>query len=133
LWMTLPEWTQGPLYAGERGGKCQQAGCSEPAEVTYRLKQEWEHGYGPLPPNVLGQPLRRFCSTHAVRGDCALEDADENYELVSGPPASRANIPSESVSPSRRVDITIDDIDDLPGVVQKVADSERQRQKAGES
>lgn len=131
LWMTLPEWTKGPLYSGERGGKCQQAGCSEPAEVTYRLKQEWSaRGDGPLPANVLGQPLRRFCSAHGVRGDCGLEDADDNYERVSGPPASRGNIPPEDVSPSRRVEISIDRIEDLPAAVQKVADDERKRREA---
>src|SRR5207247_526556 len=34
LWLTLSDWCAGPLYSGERGGKCQQPGCPEPAEVT---------------------------------------------------------------------------------------------------
>lgn len=122
LWMTLPDWCKGPLYAGERGGKCQQAGCREPAEVTYRLNQEWEHGHGPLPPNSLGAPLRRFCSAHAVRGDAAFEDSDENYERVSGPPPDSANIPPEDVSPSARVDVKLGNVDEMPMAVKKLFD-----------
>jgi len=130
LWMTKSEWMKGPLYDGACGGKCQQAGCAEPAEVTYQLKQEWSaRGEGPLPPNVLGPEKRRFCSAHATRGDCGLEDADDNYERISGPPANRENIPPEDVSPSRQVTVKVDRIEDVPAAVQKVADDERKRRE----
>jgi len=64
-----------------------------------------------------------------VRGDSDFEDCDENYERISGPPASRGNIPPEDVSPSRRVEISVDRIEDLPAAVQKVADDERKRRE----
>lgn len=31
------------------------------------------------------QHYRQFCSTHKTRGDCAREDADENYETIPDP------------------------------------------------
>lgn len=126
LWLTLPEWTEGPLYDGARGGACQQPGCSDVAVVTYQIKQEYSaRGEGPLPPSPLGPPRRRFCEVHAIRGDCGLEDADQNYELVSGPPPERSNIPPEAVSPARRMDIRAASIDDVPGAVQRAVDDLR--------
>jgi len=128
LWKTLSDWTEGPLYSGERGGKCQQAGCAHPATVTYRLKREYSaRGEGPLPPNVLGMPLRRFCAAHATRGDCALEDADENYELLSGTP-DRADIPLKDISPSARVDVKVPRIEDAPEAVRRAGDEFRKGQ-----
>lgn len=86
LWMTKEEWCDGPLYDGKRGGKCQQAGCAEQAEVTYRLKREFSaRGEGPLPDEGFTH-VRHFCLTHATRGDCGREDADDNYETVAGVP-----------------------------------------------
>lgn len=126
LWMTKADWCEGPLYAGERGGKCQQPGCAEPAEVTYQLKQEWSaRGEGPLPSSPFPQQ-RRFCSAHAVRGDAAFEDADDNYERVSGPPASRGNIDPDALSPARRVDLEVSDVEQLPDAIKKLHDDLRE-------
>jgi hypothetical protein len=134
LWMTMPDWCQGPLFSGARGGRCQQAGCTEAATVTYRIKQEYSaRGEGPLPLSALGAPLRRFCAVHSHRGDCDLEDTDENYELVSGVPGGRAAVPVDAESPSRTVTVALEDIDRVPDAVQQVAEGERQRRKAGES
>lgn len=70
--------------AGWQENKCFQPGCSEIATITYRLKQEWsERGEGPLPQSSC-EMRRSFCSRHAVRGDCGLEDSDSNYIKVDG-------------------------------------------------
>ncbi len=29
--------------------------------------------------------MRRFCARHSYRGDCGINDADANYELLEGP------------------------------------------------
>jgi hypothetical protein len=63
-------------YAGE-GDFCDQEGCEALAEVTYRLKNEYcrdGHATDPHRPTI-----RRFCNRHKTRGDCGLEDADDNY------------------------------------------------------
>ena len=66
-------------FAGE-GDTCDQEGCSKNSSVTYRLKKQFcreGHESDPRWPTI-----RKFCAEHARRGDCALEDADRNYELV---------------------------------------------------
>lgn len=131
FWMTLYDWCNGPLYDGARGGRCQQAGCGELATVTYRLKQEYSaRGEGPLPPSYAPQ-FRRFCDKHAVRGDCGLEDADDNYELVSGHPANRGDIPLKDISPSQQVAVEISDPADIADAVKAV--HEHMRAKGSES
>ena len=92
----VPEKAPRPLW-GLDEKTCAQYGCAEPAEVVLRLKQEWsDRGDGPLPDRHFEQ-RRAFCRRHAVRGDCGLEDADKNYEQVSGPtPAPQADDESPS-------------------------------------
>jgi len=64
------------LYCGE-GRFCDQEGCSNEATVVYQLKKEFcDRGHE----NEPAQPtIRLFCDEHKKRGDCGLEDADENY------------------------------------------------------
>ena len=65
---------------------CHQVGCAEPATVVYRLKQRFaENGDGPLPPSSV-EYRAAFCARHSERGDCGREDADDNYDLISGVP-----------------------------------------------
>jgi len=83
-------------FAGE-GDICDQEGCSEKATVTYLLKGEYcnfcaakEHYYD-------GQAIRKFCARHSIRGDCGIDDADKNYELIEGdtsPPHGEDESPS---------------------------------------
>jgi hypothetical protein len=44
----------------------------------------------------------QFCDRHATRGDCGLEDADENYEALEGedrvPPPPRDEDKSKAAS-----------------------------------
>jgi len=64
-------------YAGE-GNLCDQEGCCTPATVTYRLKARYcRDGHKSDP---LGIDIRKFCDRHKTRGDCGLDDADDNYE-----------------------------------------------------
>ena len=63
---------------------CDQVGCKEPASVFYRMKATYDdlgHRSEILTLDKEGY-LRGFCSRHSTRGDCGLDDADENYELV---------------------------------------------------
>lgn len=86
------------FFAGE-SDKCDQEGCHETATVTYRMKKEFcRSGHESDPYEYQKEPLiRKFCELHSTRGDCGLDDADRNYELLSG----EANEPSGvDVSPS---------------------------------
>jgi len=70
----------GDAYFGGEGDTCDQEGCPRNSSVTYRLKKKFcrdGHESEPMWPTI-----RKFCAEHARRGDCGLEDADRNYELV---------------------------------------------------
>lgn len=129
LWMTKPEWCEGPLFDAGRNGRCQQAGCPNPAVVTYELKEEYSaRGEGPLPPSPLGRPRRAFCQPHAPRGDADLEDCDANYVLIAGPQPLLADVPPEAVSPSARVDVKVDKIEDAPDAIREAVRRFRQEE-----
>ena len=73
-------------FAGE-DDICDQEGCPEKAAVTYRKKQRWCSSCGKAhDPHVID--IRKFCARHSTRGDCGLDDADANYELVEGNPTA---------------------------------------------
>lgn len=64
--------------------KCDQPGCALIATVFYkRLKRFTDRG-DELAPNSYydGNEFRQFCDKHRHRGDCALDDADHNYEEI---------------------------------------------------
>ena len=68
---------------------CFQPGCAKKAVSTYRIKKKFCRSCGEgkesaLMPGTLGY-ARRFCRLHLRRGDCGLDDADANYEVVDGP------------------------------------------------
>lgn len=59
---------------------CNQEGCKNPPTITYKLKNRYcNEGHKTQPYQI---ELRHFCEEHKIRGDCGLEDADTNYELV---------------------------------------------------
>lgn len=77
---------------------CQQPGCVAEACSVYRLKKEYcrqGHPSDPFWPTLL-----RFCVKHLRRGDCGLEDADANYEVLHGPGPDEARGWEQSVSKS---------------------------------
>ncbi len=70
-------------FAGE-GEFCDQEGCQDTATVTYRKKADFcREGHQSA---TFWQSIRRFCAKHSKRGDCGLDDADSNYELIDGKP-----------------------------------------------
>lgn len=75
------------LSNDEERARCQQVGCSEPPKNVYRLKKlqivPSESDMRAPRYDFEGQ-FTWFCSRHTERGDCGMEDADDNLELVSG-------------------------------------------------
>lgn len=61
---------------------CQSIGCKNEATVFYRLKKKFCNCGSES--EAHSNWMRRFCAHHSTRGDCGLEDADRNYELVEG-------------------------------------------------
>lgn len=64
----------------DRREYCDQEGCGEKHTVTYQLKALFSReGYRhePTTPHYAC-----FCDKHKNRGDCGLEDAMHNYEIV---------------------------------------------------
>lgn len=72
---------QGNYSAGRTEGDCDQEGCAEPAAVTYRLKKLYSRDGVASDPHA--PKIQRFCDRHKMRGDCGLEDADNNYVRVT--------------------------------------------------
>jgi hypothetical protein len=60
---------------------CDQEGCSEKATVVYRRIKDYCRDGREGKVYEFNQ-YRTFCDRHKTRGDCALDDADRNYELV---------------------------------------------------
>jgi hypothetical protein len=61
---------------------CHQPGCAQRATRVFELKQEYDRRRGRIVNDEDCQffrNLRSFCESHAERGDCGLEDADNNY------------------------------------------------------
>jgi len=59
------------------GVLCDQPGCAMPGTERRTLIQEYcDRG---CERKSFGEVYRVFCLQHARRGDCALEDADQNY------------------------------------------------------
>lgn len=71
------------FFAGE-GDICDQEGCNEKAIVAYRLKQDYCNYCAAEERHYDGQAIRKFCARHSTRGDCGIDDADRNYELIEG-------------------------------------------------
>lgn len=79
---------------------CHQPGCAEEATTTYSLKSEYERMGHETPVNPSHPVHRAFCARHSVRGDCGLEDADRNYEVVEGPGPGGDAVDADDESPS---------------------------------
>ena len=61
---------------------CFQPGCARAPVNVYRIKQNWTHfphqGIKMEGPGG-GSFVRAFCKQHSHRGECDLEDNDDNY------------------------------------------------------
>ena len=90
----------GKAYFAGDGITCDQEGCHEPATVRFRKKFEFcRHGHKTTPSDV--SLFRHFCEKHRERGDCGLDDADDNYteEPMELPPAVDAVDPHDGSTP----------------------------------
>ncbi len=77
----------GKGYYGGEGEFCDQEGCLSHASRYFKLKRFMCAG-----PGCCGQEkkkftemYRKFCEQHKRRGDCGLDDSDDNYEEISNP------------------------------------------------
>ena len=78
--LTFPETSEIALW-GLDDKQCAQYGCSAPAEVLYRVKEQFsDRGEGPLPDEP--EVFRAYCHRHRERGDASREDSMANYEVV---------------------------------------------------
>lgn len=71
------------FFAGE-GATCDQEGCAEPATVWYRKLADYcrdGHKSEPHWPTY-----RQFCNLHKKRGNCGLDDSDQNYASLAAKP-----------------------------------------------
>jgi hypothetical protein len=94
------------LFAGE-GNFCDQEGCKESATVTYKKKFDYcrlGHKHEITTPTA---KIRKFCARHSTRGNCGLDDADANYELLEG--QSSAPNPKDE-SPSNFAGVVVVDL-----------------------
>lgn len=96
---------------------CFQPGCSELGTVEYELIDEYYRGTSDVKPKQEWRKSvrRRFCTAHARRGDCGLEDSDANYWLASAPEGwvAHSELGAKAAeSPSAAVYIEVDDVED---------------------
>lgn len=110
---------------------CFNPGCKEDGVVEYRLIDQFSQPYGDKLPKkeYLGEYHRRFCEEHAKRGDCALEDADSNYILISAPPGWEGNADlgaAQAESPSALAG-TISSLNELPAKIQEIRDEHERK------
>lgn len=67
---------------------CCQPGCREPFVSIYRKKKDYDREGHATEPEFFDKEtvaVRGFCRKHLRRGDCGLDDADSNYEVLKGP------------------------------------------------
>lgn len=70
----------GAYYAGEND-ICDQEGCDQLAQVIAKKKFDYcREGHKSESPS---SAYRMFCKKHKNRGDCGLDDSNQNYEFVN--------------------------------------------------
>lgn len=70
----------GKAYFAGEDNFCDQEGCLREAVISVQLKQCFcPEGHRTDP---IRTTIRKFCEQHKVRGDCGLEDADNNYVKI---------------------------------------------------
>jgi len=73
--------------------KCDQPGCANDPVVFLKLIKRWDKEGNLLASDSYydGKVYRQFCKKHTHRGDCALDDADHNYEEIENPNKEKNN------------------------------------------
>lgn len=78
----------GAQFFGGEGDFCDQEGCSKNGTVMLKKKKEYcRHGHES---DHAFETYRLFCEDHKTRGDCGLDDADRNYEILESQPPRKA-------------------------------------------
>lgn len=66
-------------YFASEGSFCDQEGCANPATIFMEKKFRYcRDGHKEDAKNQ----IRQFCERHSDRGDCGLDDADGNYNIL---------------------------------------------------
>lgn len=109
----------GHAFFGGIEGLCDQEGCAEKATVFYKKKNEVCSRCGSK--KALNRPdrieVRKFCQEHSTRGDCGMDDADQNYELLEG---VISKVPDKDVKPATVCNVTVDSPEQIVAAVQQV-------------
>ena len=79
---------KGLAHFGGDGILCDQEGCSDLATSFYRKRKDFDRNSGAVTQDPSGD-VRCFCAKHKTRGDCGLDDADDNYEAIENPNGPR--------------------------------------------
>lgn len=121
----LVEWRERAESIEEfrREDLCFQPGCQEKAVSEYEIIEEFGPQGQRLHPEETGffSKRRRFCARHLRRGDCDREDCDANYRVISGPGPDENVWTGARISESRRVDVSVASLDELPAAVRDAA------------
>lgn len=102
--------------------KCCQPGCSNMPVAEYRLKEHYSD-YGEKLDSSERSSFpyhRRFCEKHLTRGDCGLEDADDNYEVVSGPGPDSTDWAGSDVREAAQVVVNVKDLENIGNEIAQV-------------
>ena len=102
--------------------KCCQPGCSNDPCSEYKIKQEYSDRGEKLDASEQRSfPYhRRFCEKHLRRGDCGLEDADDNYEIISGPGPNGADWEGADIRESAQVIVNCDSLENIGNEIAQV-------------
>lgn len=120
-WIMVNALESGQAQVPETNHLCFQPGCPEPATSEYEIIEE----FGPQGQRLhdeesRSEKHRRFCQKHLQRGDCAREDCDDNYRVVSGYGPEGADMSDAPISPSARVDLNVGSIDEIPAALDAI-------------
>lgn len=63
---------------------CCQPACTEPWVVLKHPVRKFDEQGTELIRGYPAEEVRGFCVKHAKRGDCGLDDADDNYLIIDG-------------------------------------------------
>jgi hypothetical protein len=83
------------MFGGE-GDFCDQEGCKNVATITYRKKVDYCREGHKTELSVDRVKIRRFCDMHKTRGNCGLDDADSDYEILEQQPEQPAAPPTHT-------------------------------------
>ena len=73
-----------PTELRDNSNVCAQPGCAEAPVSLFRKIEDYYENIGKTKDYYQGDLYRRFCKKHLRRGDCGMDDADRNYELIDG-------------------------------------------------